>query len=389
MLISQFSDGSYSDKARLQLAMTYFNYNKNAQAISLLKELVNRQRGSAIEQQALLLAKRIYLQENKLSEYVNWVKSTSSGDINTSALDSTAFELVERNFLAEQFKKTLNSAEEYFKEFPNGHMKLLVLDYASRSANQMGNNDLLLKYSITLDSLSPKPNLDALSSIIAIYLDHKEYDKALPYLVKVEEQVNDPEMKINALENLIIILHNKKDAEGIYAIADKVMQNTEIGEPQKEKVYWWMAQKAKKEGDSTLAFKYYSKLEKGSTPSFKAEAIFIHALRLHSQKKYNESSELIFNLAQNYAQQTKWAAKGILLLAKNYLELEDTYQAKYTIESVLENFKDKEITAQAKKIEALIDAKDKRDLIRKRKDSLRSVKPHLNETEIENNITNE
>ena len=42
----------------------------------------------------------------------------------------------------------------------------------------------------------------------------------------------------------------------------------------------------------------------------------------------------------NFSSFTFWAGKGLIIMAKNFYELEDAYQATYILESVIQKFAD-------------------------------------------------
>ena len=47
---------------------------------------------------------------------------------------------------------------------------------------------------------------------------------------------------------------------------------------------------------------------------------------------------VVQKLASDYASYKEWGGKGLILMAKNYYELDDAFQATYILESVISNF---------------------------------------------------
>jgi predicted negative regulator of RcsB-dependent stress response len=69
---------------------------------------------------------------------------------------------------------------------------------------------------------------------------------------------------------------------------------------------------------------------------------------LYKQKQYKASLEALFALNERFPNQIKWRLRGYLLIADNYAALGDTFQAKATLESIIQNTQDAEILAKAK-----------------------------------------
>lgn len=85
-----------------------------------------------------------------------------------------------------------------------------------------------------------------------------------------------------------------------------------------------------------------------------AEAQYLVAEVFFKQKKYNESLGALFDLKSRFSAYPKWYNKGFLLMADNYIAQKEYFQAQATLNSIIENAKDKETTSAAKsKLQAL------------------------------------
>ncbi len=69
-----------------------------------------------------------------------------------------------------------------------------------------------------------------------------------------------------------------------------------------------------------------------------AEAKYSIALIHHQRSDFEKSQETIFELVNQFANYENWVAKSFLLLAKNYVEQEDLFQAKLTLQNVVDNY---------------------------------------------------
>jgi len=60
----------------------------------------------------------------------------------------------------------------------------------------------------------------------------------------------------------------------------------------------------------------------------------------NKEGKFEISNTAIQKLAKNYSSYRYFGAKGLILMAKNYYGLKDSYQATYVLDNVIENFTD-------------------------------------------------
>ena len=85
-----------------------------------------------------------------------------------------------------------------------------------------------------------------------------------------------------------------------------------------------------------------------------AEAQYLLGELFYKQKEYTKSIEALIQLNNNFNPYEAWVGKSYLLIADNYVALDDVFQAKGTLRSVIENFPLESVRADAqRKLERL------------------------------------
>ena len=134
------------------------------------------------------------------------------------------------------------------------------------------------------------------------------------------------------------------------------MSNIVLDYPLLESTIKWDALKLKARSalmlkDLVIAAEAYQILESAPQSELVAEAFYFKADQLFKHKKYEDSIKIIMNIAANGSQLEVWNAKSLLLLAKNYFALEDSFQASFVLESLIDNFEIfPKITEEAKSL---------------------------------------
>jgi TolA-binding protein len=116
-----------------------------------------------------------------------------------------------------------------------------------------------------------------------------------------------------------------------------------------------MANAALKIGDLELANKEYtivSKLMKGETA---AEAKYQQAYIQFKLKNYKESEKIVFALINEFGSYDLWVTKGFILLADIYVKYDNTFQAKQTLQSVIDHQEDTSLVNLAKHKKKIIE----------------------------------
>jgi TolA-binding protein len=68
-----------------------------------------------------------------------------------------------------------------------------------------------------------------------------------------------------------------------------------------------------------------------------AEAKYLVAEIQYLQKEHKASIETLFSLINDFASYQEWVGRGFLLLADNYLGLNEKFQAQATLRSIIDN----------------------------------------------------
>ena len=72
----------------------------------------------------------------------------------------------------------------------------------------------------------------------------------------------------------------------------------------------------------------------------KAEAVYYDAFFKNKEGNYKLSNVSVQKLASELSPYRYWGGKGLVIMAKNFYELEDAYQATYILESIIQKFSD-------------------------------------------------
>ena len=77
-------------------------------------------------------------------------------------------------------------------------------------------------------------------------------------------------------------------------------------------------------------------------------------------KDYKASKKTVYDLSDNYSSYETWTAKGFILLSDIYIAQKDNFQAKATLQSVIDNADDESIKNKARtKLRLIIDNEEK------------------------------
>jgi hypothetical protein len=99
-----------------------------------------------------------------------------------------------------------------------------------------------------------------------------------------------------------------------------------------------VARSAMKSNDETKARSAYAKLLTIAKGELAAEALYYDAYFKNKDGKFEISNTAVQKLTKDYSGYKYFGAKGLVVMAKNFYGLKDSFQATYILESVIKNF---------------------------------------------------
>ncbi|MFK5959173.1 MAG: tetratricopeptide repeat protein [Lutibacter sp.] len=338
-LIVNFKRSPFVSKALLKKGLIYYNTNENEQAIKTYKNIVNRFPNTPESKQAVKNTRQIYVDLGRVDEYATWVKDLDFVNVTDAELDHDTYESAEKQYLQNNHKKAIESFTKYLQNFPNGLHLLNANFYLAQSLFSKNKHlKTIPYYKYVINKERNEFTETSLSSLTQVYLENNDWKSAIPLLERLENEANLPQNIIFAQSNLMKGYYSTKNYDKAVTYSELVLKNEKLEDRIKSDAHIIIARSAIKTNTLNKARIAYKKVEKIAIGELKAEALYYNAYFENKDGSYRVSNEIIQQIAANYAAYKYWGAKGLTLMATNYYELKDAYQATYILESVLKNF---------------------------------------------------
>jgi len=358
-VIEYANNSIYLSRALLKEGLIFYNTNSYKKALKVYKRLVSDYPKTIEARQAVSNIKRIYIDIDQVSKFEAWAKNISFVKVSDIEIDNATYEAAEKQYLANNHKKSINAFNKYLLKFPDGLHTLQAHFYRAQSYYGLQKKDYLEKdYLFVINQPHNEFTEQSLWQLSQLYLDRGVLEKAAPLLIRLEKIAKNSQNKLFAQSNLMKIYYEQKDYEKAAIYAKLILENKGLQKQMALDANLILARSSVKTGDEGKALLLYKEIEKTATGKNMAEAIYYDAYFKNKAKKYKESNLLIQKLASQYAMYKSFGAKGLLLMAKNFNALNDTYQATYILESIIKNFTNYKDLVKEAKVELTIIKKE-------------------------------
>ena len=357
-LIREVPSSSYISKAQLKKALIFDNNQQSDEALTILKRVASNFPGTPEALQAVATAKLIYIDLGQVDAYGQWVSTLDFVDVEVAELDDAAYTSAEQQYVQNNHDQADRLFEAYLQQYPNGQHALKAHFYAGQLAFAKADYERTKPhYQYVIAKERSEFTEQALARLGQVWLSERNYTQSVPVLKQLETEADFPQNVIFAQSNLMKSYYELVNYEEAITYAEKVLTNDKIDNTVKSDAQIIIARSAIHTGDEARAKEAYAEVQTIATGILAAEALYYEAYFKHNENDFEASNASIQTLARDYSGHKEFGAKGLVLMARNFYALKDTFQATYILESVIQNFADyPELTEEAQSLLTVIKA---------------------------------
>jgi tetratricopeptide (TPR) repeat protein len=340
-LIAEYKNGLFTSKSILKQGLIYYNSDKDYQALAKFKKVVADFPKTPEALEAVSTARLIYVDSGKVDEYATWVRTLDFVAVTDAEFNNDTYEGAFKQYSQNNSKLAITGFSGYVSKFPKGIHALEANFYLAQLLYLEGSESKTIpNYQYVIDQPRNEFTEQALTRLSQIFLKDKDCDKSLPILKRLENESDFPQNKTFAQANLMKCYYDKKDYSNSVDYAEKVLQSPKADVNVKSDAKIIVARAAMQTGEEDKAKAAYAKLSSTSKGELAAEALYYDAYFKTKEGKFDASNVAVQKLAKNYSGYKYYGAKSLVLMAKNFYGLKDSYQATYILDNVINNFTD-------------------------------------------------
>jgi len=355
-VVKDYPTSTYVKKSLLKTGLIFFNQNRNDEALAMLKRVAKEYPGTPESKEALGSIKSIYVEMNQVDDYVDFTKQVPQADISRSEQDSLSYIAAENQYMNGNCDKATDGFTRYINKFPDGSFILQANFYKAECDYRSKRYDMAMKsYEYILKQ--PRSRYSANSASRVAHINHLQnnFEAAVEGYIMLEETADQPGMVMDAISGQMHCNYELKRFGLAIQSAQKLLSLEKVSENLATEAHFIIARSAYAVTNTALARKEFEETVKLSKNDMGAEAKYMLAQLDFESEKYDDCEKTVFDLSENFASYDLWVAKGFLLLADVYIKKGNTFQAKQTLKSIIDNYEGQDLVKIAKEKLAAIE----------------------------------
>ena len=346
-LITKFPKSGLLPYAYLKRAGANFNLGNSGQASNDYKHILDNYPTHSTANSALL---GLQSATQNLTEFNVYLDKFKKSNPESDALESIEFEAAKKLYFGKQYEKAITAFGNYMKNYASTGLIDEATYYLAESYYRAEQWD---KAMATYKNIITRGNNSRLTKAIdraaEIAFKQKRFAESVKYSKQLRQQARTRKEELSANIGLMESYFKLNKYDSTEYFADQILSkgNVSLGAENKALLYRGKAAFEKKNYDEAinrlLETVNAAKDENG------AEAQYLIAKSLYNKKEYKQAKDALFELFNSYSNYVGWYDTGFLLLADNYTAQGEDFQAKKTLESIIENSQDEATKTLARK----------------------------------------
>jgi TolA-binding protein len=336
----------------VQLGLIYYNAGENEKAIAQFKKVIETHRNTPEARNAVSGLRNAYTDMDDVESFFAYMKNVEGlGDIDASTRDSMLYISGENQYVKGNCERSSETFRNYLKEFPSGSFATNARFYLADCMNRSGNVDEALDLYMQVVSVGNNQFMEqSLLAAASITFRKKDYRGAWSLYERLGREASSPENRLYAYTGMMRSASALEDDEKVIASADLVLGSEKLTEELAREATFLTAKANQRLGNNADALDDYRRVAQEVTTAYGAESKYRVAELLWIAGDISGSEKEANEFVDMSSPHAYWTGKTFLLLSDIAVKNGDTFQAKATLQSLIDYYtvKDDGIIDEAK-----------------------------------------
>ncbi len=347
-IINGNNTGGLKPMAYLKSGLSYYNLNKNNEALASYQQLIQQYPQSAEADEAMENIKNIYVEEGRPNEYVELMRNNGK-TITVTEADSLTYTSAELKYNNGDCNGAIAGFNNYLSQYPNGAFALEANFFCSECyyKNKDWANALKGYDYVNSKGINKYFEKATLTAARVNYFELKDYANARKYFSSLLTGAVNQDNQLEALRGLVRCYNNLKDYAQANETAKQLLARKGISTDDKavaSLVLGKSEQMNNNFGEAIAAFKSCAAVNKSSWGAEARYEIAACQFSLRNLAAAEKAAQAVIRETGSY---DYWVTKAYILLGDVFMEQKDYFNAKATYESVAMNASIPELKAIA------------------------------------------
>ena len=340
-LVKERPRSIYARKGQMKIGMLYYNDNQYDNALTALKKVIDDYPSTEESREALNIMRNIYMEQNQIAEFYRY---TEEKGIATSVTeqDSISFATAENFFQQGQYEDALKAVNQYIEKFPKGAYLLKANYYGYTSLEKMGRLGIAERRPY-YEYIASQPDNDytdnALLELAFMEGLEKHYAEEKAYYERVLKITENQKVKMRAVRGLMQCEYYLGNYDAAIERSNQLAEMPDLDQYSKNLLNEVAGMSLYNKHEYSLAIPKLQECAKHESSIMGAGAAYHVVLAYYNLGNYDEAENAVFYISDNFGKYNPYhVALSFIVLSDVYVAKGNIFQAKATLQSIIDNY---------------------------------------------------
>lgn len=340
LIISQHDYSPYLADCYLKLGLIYNNRSKEDVALGYFKTVVERFPKTSAAKESLAFIEIIYTNQGKPEEYFEYVKGVPDADVRVSYQDSVIYQSALMKYSKGDCPGAITNFKSYISKFGNAGYFIVPSHYYKAECEYFNNkqSEAIKSYQFIVEQSTNEFTEKSLIRLSSYYVKENDCEKAITYFEMLEPLASSKNTYVSAIMGSMRCNYKLKNYDRAKQKAIDLLPIENVPKEDLVEANMVLGRIQLKDNNLRTAKSHFDYVIKESRNELTAEALYHRASIYFEQNNLEDSRTDILELNDNYSAYEFWVVKGFILLSDIYLKENDKFQAKATLQSIIDSY---------------------------------------------------
>jgi TolA-binding protein len=347
--LEKFSSGRLPGFALIKRAQAHSNLNQNEKALTDYKALIDRYPKHEVANSALQGIQKASASLNRGTDmFEKYLAKYELANPDAENLAGLRYNAAKNLYFNQQYEQAIESFQQYQENHPQSPDAREADFYIAESFYQLNDSARALNYYREVyQSGETKRKNRVLQRLAELSERENLRNDAIRFYTQLAGEARNQREQNLAWNGLLTNYYERQDLDSAYLYARNLAASNVGSSEAGITGNLFRGRIAYERNNRTEAREAFAAVLEVTNAVQAAEAQFMLGKIKADAGKFEESNDLLFSMGNNFAQYDYWLGRAFLLIADNFLSLKENYQAKVTLQSVIDYSPNEEIVKQA------------------------------------------
>ena len=348
-LIRETPTSRFLPFAYMRRAASYFNLKQYEKAVGDYAVILKQFSTHPLAQEVLLPMQDALTAAGRSADFETYLAQFKRSNPDNKGLENIEFETGKNLYFDQQYQKAISSLNAFVNSYPQSARVPETRYYIAESYYRLKEYNKALPVYADL-SLDPTFTFGGrvVARLAELQFRQGQYEDAIKNFHQLERLASNKKEQYNAWSGLMESFFLVAQYDSADAYARIILERGAVNSSAQNKASLYLGKTAFARGDYETAKDEFLNTLNAAQDEYGAEAKYMLAQVLYLQKEYEQSYETLQSLNKDFSSYEAWIGKSYLLISDTFVARENYFQAKATLQSLVDNFPIQQIKDEAK-----------------------------------------